>query len=86
MSVDEEYEVNPEKEKTHHQLHILIPIPLYNKAKEILSGHGELTNLVKAFLNNYIIEFEKASNVLEKSPFDKATEKLAQRDSIKKAR
>lgn len=58
-----------------HQLHIEVPLAIYEELKEVLPERGLITSLVRRFLQQYVTEYRrrKAEEGVSESPLDTAT-------------
>ena len=52
-----------------HQLHTLVPESLHEDLKKILPDHGGITSLIRAFLFNYVAEYNKSKKAGNSTPF-----------------
>lgn len=74
---------NSQQEQTH-QIHITVPLSVYQDLKNILPEHGALTNLIRIFIIHYVSNHKKTA-LLTESAFDKAMSKIVKDNIVSKA-
>lgn len=72
------------EESKMHQLHITIPTLLQEELKKALPEYGQVTTLVRNFLQGFVRNYNNMSSHTE-SPFDKTMKEVTEKTLLKRS-